>query len=55
MRKVDTIVVMAVYVECPSCGEKVEGWLSDPRGSETACDHCGTTFAVEHQPTFKFM
>lgn len=33
-------------IECPHCGHSNDGWLSDPRGSDTECDECGKQFNV---------
>lgn len=46
--KVTTVYVRADYVICPNCGERVGGWLGDPRGKEEECDECGQPFTVDN-------
>lgn len=38
----------AIRLSCPNpdCGETIDGFLSDPRGTEQECDNCGTTFMI---------
>lgn len=47
------IVARVQYVECPACGELLEGFLGDPRGAgeddgEIECEDCGQKFSVPH-------
>lgn len=35
-----------ITLECPSCGQQQEGFLSDPRGGEYTCDDCSTEYVV---------
>ena len=45
------IVARVQYVECPACGDYVEGFLGDPRGAgedddKIKCDKCGQEFGI---------
>ena len=41
-----TEIILKSIIECPHCGYGNDGWLSDPRGSDTECDECGKQFNV---------
>lgn len=34
------------HVNCPQCGDPVDGWVVDPRGRPAICDTCSTNFTV---------
>lgn len=45
----------AIKAKCPSCGEWLDGWIGDPRGSEKSdCDYCGTSFKVHPDADVEF-
>lgn len=35
-----------IYIECPHCGEVLEGWYVDPRGSIDVCDFCDNEIEI---------
>lgn len=51
--KATRLVAQVEYVECPSCGERVEGFLNDPRGAGEVddeggieCEKCHVVFSI---------
>jgi len=40
------VYARAQYVYCPHCEGEVDGWLGDPRDTETTCDYCGKQFRI---------
>jgi hypothetical protein len=41
------VEVVQAWVVCPSCGERIGGFLSDPRGiGEVACPECDALLDV---------
>lgn len=46
MLEATTILVRTEAVNCPHCGERQDGWVNDPRGTETKCDDCGKDFKI---------
>ena len=43
------VLAKEVYVVCPKCDERVDGWYGDPRGREGECEHCGATFTIHKE------
>lgn len=41
-----TIHARITGVDCPYCNTKLDGFLSDPRGTDVECDECGKVFQV---------
>lgn len=37
---VDYIEIKDVVLYCPKCGEQLGGFVVDPRGHDTKCEHC---------------
>lgn len=35
-----------IYIECPHCGEVLEGWYVDPRGLTDVCDFCNNVVEI---------
>lgn len=48
MKTVNKVIgtLVKIKIECPSCGEEVGEWSSDPRGDVDKCDSCGEKFKV---------
>ena len=48
------IVARVLYVECPACGEHLEGFVSGPRGAGInggpmiACEKCHQEFSIPY-------
>lgn len=47
--EVTEVLAKEVYVVCPKCDERVDGWYGDPRGHEGECENCGATFTVHKE------
>lgn len=44
-----------VKARCPSCGRWLDGWVTDPRGSEGGeCEYCGVTLSVHPDADIEF-
>ncbi len=35
-----------VEFDCPHCGIRIDGWVSDPRGQTDTCDKCKESYTV---------
>lgn len=42
------------YCYCPECGERLDGWLCDPRGDELECDYCGAVLEIHKEADLEF-
>lgn len=41
------VVPQQVWFACPGCGAQLEGYYSDPRGTEeVCCEECGLDFDI---------
>lgn len=41
--QVMSIYVIDIYVNCPRCGERQDGFVGNPAGASFKCDDCGET------------
>lgn len=46
MKKAKQVIAKIVKVACPHCGEEIDGWGSDPRGTKDKCDYCGKKYKI---------
>lgn len=48
--EVTEMIASDVYVECPKCQERIDGWCGcDPRGTMTTCDVCGAQVTIHKE------
>ena len=55
MKEATFLRTTSVQVECPHCGEYIDGWCGDPRGYEGACDFCGNKYKVHPEADIDFL
>ena len=39
---------------CPKCNQWLDGWMGNPCGSETICEHCGAEIVVNQDADVEF-
>lgn len=54
IKEVTCLYTTKVKLTCPYCEAEVDGFLSDPSGSEFECDSCGETYKVSLFADIKF-
>lgn len=54
MKEVTNIYATSVYVICPHCNKRVDGWLCNPAGCETTCDFCDKKFKIHKESDIEY-
>ncbi|MFJ5434046.1 hypothetical protein ACIPSR_10795 [Pectobacterium sp. CHL-2024] len=54
VHQVNSIYVIDVYVNCPLCGERQDGFVGNPVGASFKCDGCGETYSIYKDANMAF-
>lgn len=46
METVTMFYARDIYTYCPKCNAQLDGWVGDPRGTETECEICNTLIKI---------
>ena len=54
-KEITMFYAASIKAKCPSCGEWLDGWFGDPRGTEGGeCEYCGATLYVSPEADVEF-
>ncbi|GKW23106.1 hypothetical protein PEC311524_07000 [Pectobacterium carotovorum subsp. carotovorum] len=52
--QVMSMYVIDIYVNCPRCGERQDGFVGNPAGASFKCDDCGEFYSINKDANVSF-